>query len=109
MSRIVRVGLIQAGWDGEVEAMIQKHERIIDEAASKGVQILCPQELFHLPYFAAEQDAKWYEFAEPIPGPLTNRLQKKAREHRMVLIVPMYEKEMAGVYYNTSIFSGHNV
>ncbi|MCL0065511.1 acyltransferase [Dehalococcoidia bacterium] len=103
MSRVVRVGLIQARWDGEVEAMIRKHERMIDEAASKGVQILCPQELFHLPYFAAEQDAKWYEFAEPIPGPLTNRLQKKAREHRMVLIVPMYEKEMAGVYYNTSV------
>lgn len=103
MSRIVKVGLIQAKWEGEVEAMIQKHEKMIDEAADKGVQILCLQELFHLPYFPAEQDAKWYEFAEPIPGPLTNRMQKKAKEHSMVLIVPMYEKEMAGVYYNTSV------
>jgi len=103
MSRIVKVGLIQAKWEGEVEAMIQKHEKMIDEAADKGVQILCLQELFHLPYFPAEQDAKWYEFAEPIPGPLTNRMQKKAKEHGMVLIVPMYEKEMAGVYYNTSV------
>lgn len=103
MSRMVKVGLIQAKWEGEVEAMIQKHEKMIDEAADKGVQILCLQELFHLPYFPAEQDAKWYEFAEPIPGPLTNRMQKKAKEHGMVLIVPMYEKEMAGVYYNTSV------
>lgn len=103
MSRIVKVGLIQAKWEGEAEAMIHKHEKMIDEAANKGVQILCLQELFHLPYFAAEQDAKWYEFAEPIPGPLTRRMQKKAKNHNMVLIVPMYEKEMAGVYYNTCV------
>ena len=103
MSRIVKVGLIQAKWEGEVEATIQKHEKMIDEAADKGVQILCLQEVFHLPYFPAEQDAKWYEFAEPIPGPLTNRMQKKAKEHSMVLIVPVYEKEMTGVYYNTSV------
>jgi len=103
MSRIAKVGLIQAKWEGEVEATIQKHEKMIDEAADKGVQILCLQELFYLPYFPAEQNAKWYGFAEPIPGPLTNRMQKKAKEHSMVLIVPVYEKEMTGVYYNTSV------
>lgn len=103
MSRIVKVGLIQAKWEGQVEATIHKHEDMIDEAADKGVQILCLQELFHLPYFPAEQDAKWYDFAEPIPGPLTNRMQKKAKAHGMVLIVSMYEKEMTGVYYGTSV------
>jgi len=103
MPRIVKVGLIQAKWEGEMEAMIQKHEKMIDGAADKGVQILCLQELFHLPYFPAEQDAKWYEFAEPIPGPLSSRMQKKAKEHSMVLMIPMYEKEMTGVYYNTTV------
>jgi len=49
MPRIVKVGLIQAKWEGEMEAMIQKHEKMIDGAADKGVQILCLQELFHLP------------------------------------------------------------
>ena len=100
---IVRVGVIQARWEGDVEKMIQKHERMIDEAAGKGVQVLCLQELFFGPYFPAEQDPKWYELAEPVPGPLTNRMQKKAKEHRIVLIVPMYEREMAGVYYNTAV------
>ena len=103
MPQIVRVGLTQAKWEGGVEAMIQKHERMIDEAADKGVQILCLQELFYLPYFPAERDVKWFEFTEPIPGPLTDRMQKKAEQHNMVLIVPMYEKEMIGVYYNTSV------
>jgi len=99
--RIVKIGLIQAKWEGGMEAMIHKHEKMIDEAAAKGTQILCLQELFHLPYFPAEQDAKWYEYAETIPGPLTNRMGKAAKKHNMVLIVPMYEKEMTGIYYNT--------
>lgn len=100
MPRIVKIGLIQAKWEGDMEAMIHKHEKMIDEAAAKGTQILCLQELFHLPYFPAEQDAKWYEYAETIPGPLTNRMGKAAKRHNMVLIVPMYEKEMTGIYYN---------
>jgi len=103
MPEIVKVGLIQARWEGEVEAMVRKHERMIDEAAEKGVQVLCLQELFFGPYFAAGQDMKWYDFAEPIPGPLTNRMQKKAEKHKMVLIAAIYEKEMTGVYYNTAV------
>ena len=103
MSRVVKVGLIQAKWEGDVEATIQKHERMIDEAADEGVQILCAQELFFEPYFPAEEDTKWYQLAEPVPGPITDRMQRKAEKHNMVLIVPMYEKEMAGVYYNTAV------
>ena len=103
MPRTVKVGLIQAKWEGDVEAMVRKHERMIDEAADKAVQIICLQELFFAPYFPAEQDAKWYELAEPIPGPITDRMQEKAEKHRIALIVPTYEKEMAGVYYNTSV------
>ena len=78
---------------------MKHYTNIINTA--KGTQILCLQELFHLPYFPAEQDAKWYEYAETIPGPLTNRMGKAAKKHNMVLIVPMYEKEMTGIYYNT--------
>ena len=103
MPQSVKVGLIQAKWEGDEEAMIQKHERMIDEAADRSVQILCLQELFHSPYFPAEQDVRWYTFAEPIPGPLSRRMQEKAKAHGMVLIVPMYEMEMPGVYYNTSV------
>jgi len=103
MSRVVKVGLVQAKWEGNVEAMIQKHERMIDEAADEGVQILCAQELCFQPYFCGEVDTKWYQLAEPVPGPVTDRMQKKAEKHNMVVIVTMYEKEMVGVYYNTAV------
>lgn len=102
MTRIVKCGLIQASWAGDVEKMIQKHEKLVDEAGKKDVQILCLQELFMGPYFPAEQDAKWYTLAQSVPGPLTERIAKIAKAHQMVIIIPVYEEEMTGVYYNTA-------
>jgi beta-ureidopropionase len=109
MPRVIRCGLIQAAnpkHEGAIqdikEAMIQKHLPLIEEAGKKGVQILCLQEIFHGPYFCAEQDIKWYRTAEPVPGPITERLAPLARKHRMVLILPIYEMEQEGVYYNAA-------
>ena len=109
MSRIVQCAHIQASnpkHDGSVteikEAMIQKHIPMIEEAGKKGVQILCLQEIFYGPYFCAEQDIKWYETAEPVPGPTTERLAEYAKKYQMVLILPVYEKTIDGVYYNTA-------
>jgi len=109
MPRIVRCGLVQAACDatqGEPaaikQAALQKHQRFIEEAASRGVRILCLQEIFFGPYFCAEQDPKWYELAEPIPGPTVEWAQGLARKHEMVLVVPIYEAAMPGVYYNTA-------
>jgi beta-ureidopropionase len=109
MPRLVKCAHIQAanprheGAPEEIkEAMIAKHLPMIEEAGGKGVQILCLQEIFHGPYFCAEPDIRWYRTAEPVPGPLTERLAALARKHRMVLIVPVYEMEQEGVYYNTA-------
>jgi beta-ureidopropionase len=109
MPRIVRCGLVQAACDatqGEPaaikQAALQKHQRFIEEAASRGVRILCLQEIFFGPYFCAEQDPKWYALAEPIPGPTVEWAQGLARKHEMVLVVPIYEAAMPGVYYNTA-------
>jgi N-carbamoylputrescine amidase len=66
------------------------------------VQILCLQEVFNAPYFCPSQDSKWCDLAEPIPGPTIERMQALAKRHDMVMIVPIYEREMAGVYYNTA-------
>jgi beta-ureidopropionase len=85
------------------EVAIEKHLRMIDDAAAKGAQITCLQEIFSGPYFCQEQDARWYATAEPVPGPTTETMQAKARQHQMVLIVPMYEKQVTGVYYNTAV------
>jgi len=111
MSRIVRAGLIQATLcepatspiEKIKKAMIDKHVALIEQAAGKGVQVLCLQELFYGPYFCAEQKTKWYDLTERIPdGPTTKLMQELAKKHEMVLVVPMYEEDLTGVYYNTA-------
>ena len=111
MSRTVRCGLIQAhnplGPEHSLpqikKAMIDKHLKLIEQAAKQKVQILCLQELFYGPYFCAEQNQKWYEMTESVPdGPTTKLMQKIAAKHKMVIVVPVYEEEMTGLYFNTA-------
>ncbi|MCH8863083.1 MAG: acyltransferase [Proteobacteria bacterium] len=85
------------------DAMIEAHLPLIDEAGKQGVQVLCFQEVFTQPYFCPSQDAKWYAAAEAIPdGPTTRLMQEYAKKYKMVIVVPIYEEEMPGVYYNTA-------
>ncbi len=103
MARIVRGALLQASWTGDQESMIEKHIKYAREAAKQGAQVMCFQELFYGPYFCQVQDRQYYSFTEHIPdGPTTERMQKLAKETNMVLIVPMYEEEGTGIYYNTA-------
>ena len=111
MSRKVIGGLIQCSNPVNDEslpvekikqAMFDKHGPLIDEAGRKGVQILCLQEIFNGPYFCPGQDKRWYDAAEPVPGPTTDAVAKLAAKHRMAVVVPVYEREMAGVLYNTA-------
>lgn len=111
MPRIVKCGLIQASHACSTsenltvirEANIEKHLKFIDQAASEGVQILCMQEIFTGPYFCAEQTTRWYDSTEYIPdGPTTKLMQEYAKRYQMVIVVPIYEEETTGVYYNTA-------
>jgi beta-ureidopropionase len=111
MPRTVRCGLIQASHAGPTDAPIEeikranieKHVAMIEDAAKQGVQILCMQEVFTTPYFCAEQTVRWYEAVEKIPdGPTTKLMQELAKKHKMVIIVPIYEEEITGIYYNTA-------
>ncbi len=111
MSRIVKSGLIQASCDFSPEDslikikqdMIDKHIPLIEDAGKQGVQILCLQEIFHGPYFCAEQSIKWYDTVERIPdGPTVKLMQEYAKKYNMVIVVPIYEEEITGVYYNTA-------
>jgi beta-ureidopropionase len=109
MSRTVKGGLIQLSCpksEGSVkeirQAMLEKTLGYVQQAAKAGVQVLCLQEVFDTPYFCPAQQPIWYDAAETIPGPTTEIFQEIARKHSMVVIVPMYEREMAGVYYNTA-------
>ncbi len=111
MARVVRAGLIQAGLGVPAQAgaerirqaMIDRHVALIEEAAGRGVQVLCLQELFTGPYFPAEQNDAWRELAEPVPeGPTTRLMSELAARHGMVLIVPLFEEELAGLNYNAA-------
>ena len=85
------------------DAMLEAHIPLIDQAGEAGVQVLCFQEVFTQPYFCPSQDAKWYAAAEAIPDGHTTRLmQDYAKKHNMVIVVPIYEEEMTGVYFNTA-------
>ena len=84
------------------EAMFKKHIPFIEKAGKQGVQILCLQEIFNTPYFCPGQDSAWYESAEPVPGPTTNRLSEYANKYEMVIVASIYEKEQPGILYNTA-------
>jgi beta-ureidopropionase len=100
--RKVRAALIQAQANMDKQEAIDKHIKMIADAAGQGAQVVGLQEIFHGPYFCAEQDPKWYATAEPEDGPTVSRMREVAREHGLVLIVPWYEEAQPGVYYNTA-------
>jgi len=112
MPRVVKVGLIQTSNalnDEEApvseiqEAMFQKHLPWIDKAGEAGVQILGLQEIFNGPYFCPSQDKRWYAAAEAADGPTVERLRPYCKKYDMAMVVPIYERAMAGVYYNSAV------
>jgi len=99
---MVRVALVQTAWTGDRESMVAAHEEYARGAAADGAQVVCFQELFHGPYFGITQDAKYYDYAEAIPGPTTARFSALAAELGIVMVLPLYEEEQPGVLYNTA-------
>jgi beta-ureidopropionase len=111
MSRLVKCGLIQTSLAGSArdpipairQANLDKTVAFIEQAGAAGVQILCMQEIFTGPYFCAEQDPRWYEAVERIPdGPTVKLMQQLAKKYAMAIVVPLYEEDGPGVYYNTA-------
>jgi len=112
MARTVRAALVQAGIpDGDASRpiedikrdMIEVHEALLRQAAEQGAEVVCFQEIFYGPYFPADQDRKWYALTEQVPeGPTTQRFADLAKELGVVLVLPVYEEEKTGIYYNTA-------
>jgi N-carbamoylputrescine amidase len=101
---IVRAALVQTKWTGDKQSMIESNVALAREAASQGAQVLCFQELFYGPYFCQVQDPEYFSYTESVPGgPTTEAMCDLARETGMVLVVPIYEVEQEGVFYNTAI------
>ncbi|WP_262705407.1 MULTISPECIES: nitrilase-related carbon-nitrogen hydrolase [Streptomyces] len=103
MANLVRAALVQATWTGDTESMIAKHEDYARQAAAQGAKVIGFQEVFNAPYFCQVQDAEHYRWAEPVPdGPTVRRMRELARETGMVIVVPVFELEQSGFYYNTA-------
>ena len=102
MNTPVTVGLIQEAVTSDANANVERAAERVREAAARGAQIVCLQELFNAPYFCKAQKYERFDIAEPIPGPAVERMQKLAQELDVVLIVPVFERQAAGVYRNSA-------
>jgi beta-ureidopropionase len=103
MAEVVRAGLVQAGWAGDKATMTSKAIASVQQAAADGAKVVCLQELFNGPYFCQVEEPEWYDWAEQVPdGPTVRQMMDVARECGTVLVVPVYEVENAGVFYNTA-------
>jgi N-carbamoylputrescine amidase len=99
----VRLGLIQTPCGPEPEENLAKTLAATQDAARRGAQIVCTQELFRSQYFCQSEDHQYFQLAEPIPGPTTEAFQGLAREHQVVIIASLFEKRAAGLYHNTAV------
>ena len=97
------VGLVQMSCSTDPDVNLEKAKTKVREAAAKGAQIVCLQELFRSQYFCREEDASLFSLAESIPGPSTDSLAQVARELGVVVIVSLFEKRAQGLYHNTAV------
>ena len=103
MANVVRAAVVQTEWTGDKDSMIEKAVKYARDAANQGARVMCFQELFSSPYFCQVQDDAHFGYAEPIPdGPTTKLMQDLAKESGMVLVIPIFEEEDAGFFYNTA-------
>ena len=99
----VSFALIQLSCDEDQSKNAVKTFSAIREAASKGAQVICLQELFQSVYFCYEENPSFFDLAEAIPGPLTNQLGDLAKELGVVIVASMFEKRAAGIFHNTTV------
>ncbi len=102
MTKKVKIGLVQNRCTADLEENIAAAGRGIREAAARGAQIICLQELFTSVYFCQVEDHKYFQLGETIPGPTTEKMQALAKELGVVIIAPLFERRAPGVYHNTA-------
>ena len=102
MSKPFTVALVQEAVTEDIDANVERAIARIREAAKRGAQIVCLQELFNSPYFCKSQKHERFDIAEPVPGPTVEKMQRVAKELSLVIIVPLFERQAAGVYRNSA-------
>ncbi|WP_017538590.1 MULTISPECIES: nitrilase-related carbon-nitrogen hydrolase [Nocardiopsis] len=103
MPQMVRAALVQTEWTGDTASMTDAHERYAREAAAQGAQVIGFQEIFTGPYFCQVQQDAHFALAEQVPdGPTVARFSALARELGLVMVLPVFEREGPGWFYNTA-------
>ncbi|MDX1618048.1 MAG: carbon-nitrogen hydrolase [Balneolaceae bacterium] len=97
----VKLGLIQLACTEDLENNLSEAVRRVRKAAAEGAQIVCLQELFNTPYFCREMNERYFDWAEPIPGPTVSLMAELAGSLGIVLLVPLFERRAAGIYHNS--------
>ena len=96
------IGVIQMRCSQDPSENLKNAIALIREAAAQGAQIICLPELFKTVYFCQEENHKYFQYAEPIPGPTTERLSALAKELQVVIVASLFERRAAGLYHNTA-------
>jgi len=102
MAAKFRVGLVQMSCAPDPAKNLRHAVKQVQEAARAGAQIVCLPELFRSQYFCQREDAASFDLAEPVPGPTTEALSAVAREARIAIVAPLFERRAAGVYHNSA-------
>src|ERR1051325_5999000 len=101
-SSLVKIGLLQSACSSDPVANLKKTLAAAENAVKQGARIICTQELFRSQYFCQTENHANFSLAEPIPGPTTERFQKFASVHEVVIIASIFEKRAAGIYHNSA-------
>ncbi len=99
----MKLALVQQRAESTPAANRKRAEQAVREAASRGAELICLQELFATPYFPREEDPARFELAEPIAGPTTEQMRALARELRVAIVVPIFERRAPGLYHNSAV------
>lgn len=102
----MRIGLIQFAGCQSKQENIDKLTRYIGQAVEQGAQLICPHELATTIYFPFEEHARYFAWAEPVPGPSTDHFARVARDHGVVLLLPLFEQVGGSDYFNTTVVLG---
>jgi len=97
------IGLLQLAFSADANKNMKKAADWIKKAAKQGAQVVCLPELYRSQYFCQKEDTALFNLAETIPGPSTKTFQKVAKENKVSIIVPIFEKRAEGLYHNTAI------
>ncbi|MFL6276972.1 MAG: carbon-nitrogen hydrolase [Blastocatellia bacterium] len=96
------VGLVQMSVTPDLDANLEKAAARVEEAAKQGAQVICLPELFRSQYFCQKEDAALFDLAESVPGPSTEALARVARDRKVTVIAPIFERRAPGLYHNSA-------